>query len=475
MKYNGKLITISYVIISALFITACGQIQKEYKYKLVKVNLNNEFIGIVSPPKGGTLKNFTIFTTDTKKKVVLFAGELSQNRIIALPKGKYEFHAVGIQNKTFDLSDDCKIVSDGKTFTQLPLVRPPAISFRREKSGEDITGNLMVSTSYYLTILDLDNLNEPVDSYKVNITGSGGYNESIPLGNDKENNRIISENVYRPTKTGKYKVNVLVDGISGRITPFEFTVDPLPPPIPISLTINNTWGGIPLQYANIIVYRFPASTSPPRLERIMSRSDDGTETLSFNRFNYSNSQYIIRSGESERFNIGNNGKIELPRTIYNGDYIILIAMGVKTEDAVYTNTFSVTSAIYNRRETTIPWQDIPSKGRNFVVNVPVDRYSQESWGKIDNFSPSFYYRLGNPATIPSQTVLAGNGFTQANVVDFRRETDDSIMCFVDMSKISAVSHFNYLLSVTDANMGTFIMNNTSDEISRVSQPLRRQE
>ena len=467
MKYNVYFTALLYAIVCALLLTACGREQPRKAYVPPRVNLSNEFMGIVSPPNNGSLRNFTI--TDDAGRSVLDIPELSKNKIIVLPKGKYEFSADNVaESKVFDLTEDCKIVSTARTFTQNPLVKPPAISFRG--SRWDMLGPLTEGASYYLTILDLDNMNEPADSYTATIRGVG----NIPLNVNKDNNRIVSRNAHSFSR-GTYDVTVSVNGDSSRFASFRFEVRPRPP---ITLTINNTWGGRPLQYANITVYRVPASVVSPRA--VMPRSDDGSGALSFNSFDYANNRHIIRSGGNDRFNIGSNGTIVLPG-IYENDRIILVAMGVRAADNVYTNTFTVNSAMYNRRDTTVSWQSIPSKGRNFAVSVPLERRSADALRSANNIDPSFYYRLGNPATIPSQTVLGGNGFNRARVNDFRRETTDrngvleyTILYNVDLSDISIVSHFNYLASL-DTDVGAFVMNNTSDETSVVPSPIRRQD
>jgi hypothetical protein len=449
MKNNGKLFIIICVIINVLFITACNQIRREQKYIPARVSLSNEFIGIVSPPRNRTLKNFTILTDNTEKRVVLFSSELSQNRIIVLPKGKYEFRADGIQGKAFDLSDDCKIVSNGRTFTQEPLPPPPTISFRG--SRWDMLGPLAEGTSYYLTILDLDNLNEPAGSYKATISGKG----DIPLSVNKENNRIISESPYSFTR-GTYTVNVSLHN-TPLSSPRTFRVDPRPP---FTLTINNTWQGRKLKYANIIAYKAMASTVSPGA--VISRGD-------YTAFHY---PYSNRNNSNVfETNTGSTGRLTV-REVNDGDRIILVAMGVKTgDDDVYT--YTIQSADRSRQEMTVSWQSIPSKGRNFVVNVPVHSSAQNSWELIDNFSVSFYYQLGDKP-VPSQIALGGNGFTRINGIHYSRETDNSIMGIVDLSSVSMVSHINYLLRVDDEKWGAFYSNNTSSDMDD-PQPLRKQE
>ena len=440
----------SICIFVLIMVCSCTQVFKNNRFDGIKAHMSGEFIGIIAPPQGRSLKNLVVI--DSKKRIVVNVPELAQNKIVILSRGDYEFRADGVQSKVFTLQDDCKITSNGKTFTQNSLKAPPAVAFRLGQRWD--IQSLVEGSSYYLTILDMDNLNSkiPVSSYSAKISGNG-ITIDVPLNEIKENSRIISAAPHAYTR-GSYTVTVSVNGDTKRIPPMRFDVIPKPP---FSLTINNIWEGSPLQFADMQCYR-----SDDSVKQVMTRSD-------FELFVYKNEHNLIRINGERIGSTGENGRSIL-QNVHDNDRIIIMLPGINSGDDVYTRTIT---ADESQKTINLAWTNVPSKGNGFSVQVHVEPYSMDSWSGIDNFSVSMYYRLGKPATIPSQTVLAGNGFSKIDT--FYRREDSSIVCFADLSRISKVSHFNYLLRVDDDREGTFMMNNTSDEISTVPEPLRRQD
>jgi hypothetical protein len=391
------------------------------------------------------------------QRIVLSLPRVSDKRIIILPRGSYEFSADNAAKTVLDLQNDCRIVFSGRAFKGEALKEPPVIAFRRSPQGVNSSIPLIEGVPYFLAVLDMDDLNNrlPIGSYTAAISGKG----NVELNGVKENNYIISKSAYTFVR-GSYTVTVT--GSAAQINPFRFRVEPRPP---FTLTITNIWNGKPLQFADIAGYK-----SNARLNPVLPRNDNGKSPISYTSFDYSNRGAVLRpAGES---NTGADGKISFPG-ISHDDRVVLVVMGVNPADDVYTHTII---ADEGRRNLTVSWDRIPAKGRNFQIEAPVDRNSFNSWDRIDNFSVSFLYKPGTPATIPIQTVLNGNsGFNEIKGISYRRETENSITCFVDLQNISKVSQFNYLITVKDVSLGTFAMNNTSAEISRVPQPLRKQE
>jgi hypothetical protein len=439
-----------FFILAVLFMFSSGSDLKQDVYQPAKINASGEFIGIIVPPKSGGLKNLRIIDNKTKR-IVLYISELTQNRMCMLSKGDYELQADGVKASIFSFQDDCKISSDGKIFKQEALKAPPAVAFRLGQR-ENITGPLDERFSYYLTILDMQNLDEiiPVSAYSATITGNG-KNMNIVLNKTRENNRIISEQGIR-LSMGTYHVNISVNGDTKRIPPLKFNVIPEGP---FTLTVNNKWNGMPLEYADVQCY-FSGATLRP----VLSRNE-------FDAFVYANENNLIKIGGERIVSTGGDGKLVIPG-VHNNDRIIFMLPGINAGDDVYTQTRIASSS---SNPVDISWNNVPSKGSAFLIQAGIEPNSLESWLNIDNFSVSMFYKVERPATKPNSDVL-GDGFTEAQA-KYKRENDDTIDCFVDLSKISKVSHFNYLIRVKDQVEGVFIMDNTADEINK-SPRLRKE-
>jgi hypothetical protein len=432
---------------TAFCIFSCGQTDRQDTYNPVQTNVAGEFTGIIVPPGSG-FRNLVIIDKQTKR-VVFDMPELTQNRLVMLPKGNYELRADGVKASLFNFQDDCKISSDGKTFRQEALKAPPALAFRSGQR-ENITGPLVEDFSYYLTILDMANLDEkiPVSVYSAVVTGNG-INKDIPLNGIRENGRIISEqpNIF---KRGSYQVTVSVNGDTKKIPPLRFNVNPKPP---FNLTVTNLWNGEPLQYADVQCYISNAALKP-----VLSRRE-------FDTFVYANENNLIRINDERIVSTGSDGRLVIS-SIHDNDRIIFLLRGINADDDVYTQTITASDS---RKQIAVSWTNVPSKGVAFLVQAGIEANSLDSWlntGK--DISVSMFYRVGRPATIPYRTVLQGNGFKEL-AAKYRRDSDNTIECFVDLSGISKASHFNYLIRVEAGNEGVFIMDNTADEISKSPQ------
>jgi hypothetical protein len=455
MALTRKNLPVVFAIFFVSLFSACTK-ESEDSWMPVQAKVENEFMGILATFPQGGYKNLVIRDA-SDGRIVLGLPQLNKKRIIMLPKGSYEFSADNAVKAILVLDDDCIINYTSRTFNIKSFDKPPAIAFRSGQQGWDRRSPLTEGNQYYLTILDLDNLDGLSSAYNAEIIGKG----NVTLSSNKENNRIISDSGMAFTR-GTYTVTVS-GGSLGTIN-YNFKVEPLPP---FDLAINNKWNGKNLEYADIVAYK-----SSDSLPAVIPRNDDGSGKISFTAFDYANTANVIRINEERFLSTGETGKIIFPK-VNDDDRIILFVLGVNNNDDVYTYSFT---SKRNENPKTISWDKIPTKGKNFYIEIPVDKNSLQDWDGIDNFSVSFFYKLGKPATIPNQMALSGNGgFIEIKNIGYRRQTDDSITCFVDLPNVSKASHFNYLVRVQDAVEGIFIMNNTSDENSQVPQSLHKQD
>ena len=454
---------ITYIIVSILLLlvfVSCDP-GRYNSFKTIQPNLNNECFVIIVPSAGKTLKNFFIYNKEGK--IVFNTTELKQNKIILLEGGEYEFNADGgAIKKTFTISSDTKITFDGKVFAEKTFTLPPAISFRIGQRW-DITSQLREKTPYYLTILDIDYLDESVQAYNVKITG-GGLDKAIPLNSVKENNRIISATEHSFNE-GTYTVTVSVNGNTTRIPSIKFTVIPDPPG---PMTIANVWNGMPLRYANVQIFRTK--------EKVNTELNRFEFDIFLSRNNNSNN--LIKVGGKDFTNSGNDGQIALS-SVYNNEQIVIVLQGINENDDVYTRTISAEK----NKTVTVNWPkgdgpgQLPSKGDYFRVRATVEDYSLESWSNMRNIKAQLYYRLGAPETKSIDYVLSsGGGFTCIDDIGYRRDSSNSIVCDTDkLSNICKVSQMNYLIKVDDVDDDevSFVMNNTIDGRSIVSGRLEK--
>jgi hypothetical protein len=450
-----NMLVVSVVIFTSLF-SACNKIEED-AWTPIQTKVENKFMGILAALPQGGYKNLIVRDV-ADGRIVLSIPQLNKKRIIMLPKGSYEFSADNAEKATLKLDDDCIINYAGRTFKTEAFDKPPVIAFRSGQQGWDRRSPLTEGIQYYLTIFDIDNLSGLPSAYSAAITGKG----NITLSSNKENNRIISGSGISFTQ-GKYTVTATGSSL-GTIN-YNFEVIPQPP---FDLEINSKWNGKNLEFADMVAYKSSAF-----LPDVIPRNDDGSGKTSFTSFDYANTANVIRVNGNRFLDTNDRGRIVIPK-VYNDDGIILFVLGTDNNDE-YVFTYSFT-ARRSENPKSVSWDKIPAKGKDFSIDVPVDKNSLASWDLINNFSVSFFYKLGKPATIPSQTVLSGNsGFIEIKNIRYRRQTDDTITCFVDLPNISKVSHLNYLIRVEDADQGVFIMNNTSNENSQAPQPLRRQD
>jgi hypothetical protein len=432
------------VILFTLFIMgnfSCGQ-EDSVTYKPARVRVSGECVAVLVPPKAG-IKNLRIKNSATGK-IVFNSPELTRNRMIVLPGGDYEFSAAGIKNAAIKLGDDCKITSDGKTFTQSALKAPPAVAFYNGQTW-NIGSPIREDAAYYLTILDLDSLDTPVPAYTMKVSGKG-LNLDIPLAATRKNNRIISETTHA-FKQGNYKVTVSVNGNSKQIPEFNFTVAPKPP---FTLTVNNQWGGSPLQYATIQVFKTVAPISSSR----MSQRD-------YDNFAYDNTAIAI--GDSLFGNTGDKGQIVLPG-IRDGERLVFAILGISGSDEVGLMTRTADER-WKTIQLVWPKSTVPGKGeyREFIAEVEpgaIDRW--ERIRSTGNYRVSMYYHPGPPANIARNIVLNSGDFQKISTESSRFD-GSRIICFFNLSHLCKATNINYLIRVESDTEGVFMMRNTAAE------------
>jgi hypothetical protein len=435
----------SKVILLTLFIIvyfSCTQENSE-AYKPVRMRVNNECVVVIVPPRAG-IKNLTLINTTTGR-IVFNLPELIRNRIIMIPKGDYEFSAMGIKKEVFKFGDDCKITSDGKTFTQSALKVPPAIAFYNGQIW-NMESPIREDAAYYLTILDLDNLDMLVSAYTMKITGNG-LNLNIPLDAVRKNNRVISEKTYA-FKQGNYKVTVSVNGNSKQIPDFSFTVAPKPA---TPRTVNNQWGGSPLKYATIQAFKTTAPISSPRMSQ-----------MDYSNFAYANEANCILIGGRIRGNTGDDGQFVIPG-IRGGDRLVFAILGISTNDEV--SLIARTADDSPNINLVWPKSTLPDKGEYRGFTAEVEPGAIDRWERIEsagNYRVSMYYHLGPPANIARNIVLSGSDFQEISTESAKFD-GNRITCFFNLSDLCKATNINYLLKVESDTAGIFMMRNTAAE------------
>jgi hypothetical protein len=405
--------------------------------------LATEAFIIIQPPAKGSFEKLQI--SDNTSGNILFEGQnITTKRIVVIPTGEYTVARYDgkntIKNKITIKEQPGVLTLSGSNIVFNEIKDPPAIAFMRGDRWDLTT--ITEGTSYYLTLFDKDNLDTlPVGAYNnVHISGPG-INKDIELAAATQNTRYISADAL----TFAQGTLTVTANLQGNTKTQRITVVPKPPFV---LTVTNTWNGRPLQYANVQFFRSTAKLAPQITK---------TE---FDTFTYNNRNNTVFINGGEVASSGSEGKITL-RELHDKDSLLVFIKGVMPNDPIYVKSIVVDENNPNMR---LSWDNIPSKGRNFDFEASIDYSASNSWARIDNFTVSFYYKAGSPATIRKQTVLSDSGWTVINA-NFRREGDNRITVFADLDRICKVSHFNYLLVVNDEYEGKFSMANTADEIS----------
>jgi hypothetical protein len=99
------------------------------------------------------------------------------------------------------------------------------------------------------------------------------------------------------------------------------------------------------------------------------------------------------------------------------------------------------------------------------MQAAVSQMDLGEWQSMQDYLPIFYYKEGEPASIPKESVFSSNsGFKIAKEVRPRRD-GDIIELYVDLTDLCILSHFNYLIAVDSDDGSRFVMLNTADEKS----------
>jgi hypothetical protein len=432
-------------VMYGLIFSSCGK-SGEVSYKPVQPKIENEFFGIIVPPKDG-YKNLLV--RDADGRVVLSLPQLNRKRIIILPKGSYEFSAANTNNAVLDLMDDCRIIIANRTFKAEPILPPPAIAFRSGNAW-DLT-EITQDGSYHLTILDLDDLGLSPGAYKAAISKGGVVLYRDISFSGKENNRVLSDQTFSFSEFGVYNVSVTVSGSTNKIKPSAFTVREL---IFDPLVIKNIWNKKPLQYAKVQSFKILGAAekdingelTPQEYRNTAARLADAQSRILF-------------QGNIEG-NTGANGIIEIPN-VRGNERIVIAMMNTMSKDKIYVRTIRA-----RQKTEELDWK-IPSKEEDRPFIVKIRGRDGGTWAGVeeDAIEVSMYYKPDIPATnISRQDVLDRNTFEKINTFRKEKLSDDEFRAYFDLRDLCIATNINWLLEL-ETNKGPFYMLNVVDEIT----------
>ena len=416
------------------------------------VTIDNEIMCIIEASQNRVLRNLMIRDV-SNNRIIFSLPSLDKKRIIILHQGEYSISADGVRGANF--KEDCRIIITGNAFSieSLRQPRPSApIAFRRGNNYVTDNNNLIARrASYYLTILDMENLLLPAAAYSAEINGGIG---SIPLKNTKESNqRIVSENPVTFERGNSFIVTVTVNTNPVRTFELPFRVIDPPPEI----TINNLWRGSPLQFAEMEYFRLGenetlADSLPDNVYMDRSRRD-GLLSAGPNGEPYVSTE--------------NDGKIVIDSVPHGGRVAVAVS-GYPDYDPEGNNQLTwyiKTIRIDENNPIMTETWNIPSKGGRRAFRA----FARESsaWNDVvteDDYHVSLYYQAGVRSTIISRReVLSDSTFTRVRT-PHREINNDMLLAWFDLDNVSIATQLNYLIRL-DSPQGNFSMTSVTFERS----------